>query len=105
MYHVMVMVMSSYIIIMCYVVQIQSELTSILVDKDREILSLEEQIRDLEFYITTQGKVARSGLAGEIAQGQLIVMGNNQSETQDTPMSTQDRLKAIRNKLHKRQQR
>ena len=45
--------------------------------KEAEVQDLEEQLRDLEFFVKTQKRVGKSGLKGDIQQGTVYVTGND----------------------------
>ena len=45
--------------------------------KDAEVKELEEQLRDLEFFVQTQKKVSKSGMKADIQEGKLYVAGND----------------------------
>ena len=51
--------------------------------KDAEVHELEQQLRDLEFFVQTQRKVSKSGLGADIQQGQLYVTGNDVDDAKD----------------------
>jgi BRCA1-associated protein len=50
----------------------KSERATLLRQRDEQIASLTEQLADLNFYMTAQKKIAKSGMAAEIAGGQLL---------------------------------
>ena len=51
--------------------------------KEAEVKELEEQLRDLEFFVRTQKKVGKSGLKGDIQQGTVYVTGNDTDATDE----------------------
>ena len=52
-------------------------------DKDGEIKELEEQLRDLEFFVKTQKQVSKSGMRDDIQGGKLYVTPGEGGEEED----------------------
>jgi len=75
---------------------------NILKEKDKEIQSLEEQIRELEFHLKTQKKVKKSILNQEISSGQLIVMDNEPVKDQKKGSENETSKKNSKKKIKKR---
>ena len=51
----------------------QEKLREVEAEKERRIADLEEQVKDLMFYMDTQSKVEASGLKDEIQEGQIVI--------------------------------
>ena len=66
--------------------EIQTKVNDVQTQKDQEIKELQEQIRDLMFYLEAQQKIANSPLCQEIQDGDLVVdsSGTNASPRERT---------------------
>ena len=64
--------------------QREEEDAAALRQKDEEIRQLEEQLRDLDFFLNTQRRVGKSGLRGDIQDGKLFVTGNEEQPAADS---------------------
>ena len=51
----------------------QEKLREVEAEKERRIADLEEQVKDLMFYMDTQSKVEASGLKDEIQEGLIVI--------------------------------
>lgn len=56
------------------------EKAQILAGLDQEQAALEEQLRDLNFYLTTQKTIAKNPMKDEIAQGHMIMTSESPGE-------------------------
>jgi len=76
----------------------QKEMEVAQAKKDREIQELQEQVRDLMFYVEAQQKIAASPLGQEMKDGDLVMpesnLGSGESASRTTPKSGKSSLGA-----------
>ena len=66
----------------------QKEMEATQIKKDTEIKELQDQVRDLMFYMEAQQKIAGSPLCQEIQDGELMIPESGETNTTNETSST-----------------
>ena len=70
----------------------------VLAAKDREIRQLEEEIADMQFYLTTQRKVQDSPLKNDLEDGKLYFINNTPPASESTATGSSARARLLARK-------